>query len=214
VWAREDDFGWDDVYAQRIDSAGNLVDSEILVNVDTHRDQTEATVIVESDGDFAIAWRGPSLPDINDDREPGSDIFFRRFDAAGVPEGDPIMVNETEPDTQTEPVLAINASGDCWAAWRNEDSASVSSIVGREISGCITPSRAEVQLNDPTGDPTLRGMSFVLSNDGAITAVFVKDDTNEGDGSVNGYALGQPEGWLFFDGFESGDITAWSATMP
>jgi len=39
VWAREDDFGWDDVYAQRLDAAGNLVDPPILINVDTYRNQ-------------------------------------------------------------------------------------------------------------------------------------------------------------------------------
>jgi hypothetical protein len=38
--------------------------------------------------------------------------------------------------------------------------------------------------------------------------------TGEGDGSVVGYSVGQPQGWLFGDGFESGTTAAWSFTVP
>jgi hypothetical protein len=51
--------------------------------------------------------------------------------------------------------------------------------------------------------------------EGVKTAVYVKDDVDEGDGSVVGRALGQAlPASVFADGFESGDTGAWSDAAP
>ena len=186
-----------------------------MVNDDSFRDQTAASVVVEDDGDFVVAWHGPSLPaGPNGDREPGADVFQRRFTSAGVPAGDPIRVNLSESNSQTEPVLALNVYGDCWLTWHQTNNSGGEGIFGRSFAGCITPSPIETEFVDPVTHGSLRHPDFVLSDYGATTVVYVADDTNEGDGSVVGTAFGQPIGWIFADAFETGDTSRWSVTVP
>jgi len=210
AWAREDDLGWDDVFVQRADASGNLVGPQIQVNVDTYRHQTAPAVGVEPDGAFVVLWEGPSL-----DRQPGADVFLRRFAADGTPAGDAVLVNATVAGSQHDPRLVMNGAGDCWAVWEEDTAAGGVAVVGRVLEGCVVPTGAEVTLSDATGNPTLRHTVAALSDGGALTAVYVKDDPLEGDGSVVGFSVDQPEeGWLFGDGFERGNTAVWSVAIP
>jgi len=213
AWARADAEGWDDVVARRYDVLGTPLGAEITVNVDTFRHQTEPAVVVEPGGDFVVAWQGPTLPDSPGPREVGTDIHARRFASDGTPQGDPFRVNDSEPNAQRNPVLLINGSGDCWATWEEEGMTAVWAYAV-SMPSCLGPVGGESLVNDPAGDPSLRSLAAALADDGAFTAVYVKDDVDEGDGSVVARALNQSAGSIFSDGFESGDTSAWSVVVP
>ena len=76
------------------------------------------------------------------------------------------------------------------------------------MPSCLGPAGGEALVNDTTGNPSLRSLAAALADDGAFTAVYVKDDVNEGDGSVVARVLSQSVGSIFSDGFESGDFSA------
>ena len=80
-------------------------------------------------------------------------------------------------------------------------------------SKSLAPTGPEVRFDDPANESTLRHLGFTYSEGGTTTAFYVRDDTNEGDGSIVGSAFGQVEGWLFGDGFETGDTSRWSTTV-
>jgi hypothetical protein len=210
AWSRQDDLGWDDVYAQRFDGEGHLVGPEVLVNLDTYRHQTAASVGLLPGGELVVLWQGTAL-----DRQPGSDVFLRRFGSDGSAQGDPVVVNLTLAGTQRNPCLVMNGAGECWAVWEQDDAAGGVAVRGRMLSTCSVPTGDELALSDTSGNPTVRHATASLSDTGALTAVFVEDDLIEGDGSVVGYSVGQPAaGWLFGDGFERGTTSAWSRTVP
>jgi hypothetical protein len=68
-----------EIFARRFDADGRAVGAPILVNSVTQGDQTEADVAVGPDGGFVVAWQG---------RAPGETIRARRFNGAGVAQGD------------------------------------------------------------------------------------------------------------------------------
>jgi len=191
AWEREDPEGWRDIYVVRVDTAGKLSSPVVQVNTDTWRDQTSPAIAVAPGGDFVVAWEGPSLAPFGD-REPGTDVFARRFGSAATPEGDAWRVNPDEEGAQSEPQLAMTSTGDCWAVWANEDFAGRGGVFGRFLPWCREPIGVHklaqegdvVQLYDPSDDRSARTPRISLAPDGALAAAFVKDDTNEGDGSV------------------------------
>ena len=46
AWAREDEYGWTDVFAQRFAWAGGAIGGQIQVNSDTWRNQEEPSIVV------------------------------------------------------------------------------------------------------------------------------------------------------------------------
>ena len=102
-----------------------------------------------------------------------------------------------------------DSGGDCWALWQGTGGPGV---FGRPLGDCETPGDPDLQLS--SAGSSVRQMDAAVSPFGALTTVFVRDDMLEGDGSVVGYSLFQPQGWLFGDGFETGTTSAWSFAVP
>lgn len=213
AWSREDAEGWDDVYLRRYTAGGSPVGSETLVNQDLFRDQEQPSVVVHDDGGVLVAWQGPSLPDAGGYRDPGSDVFARRYDPSGSPVGGVFRVNSTADGSQKAPRVVRNAAGDCFVGWEQEGSSGAVGVFGRHLSGCVNLLGADVGVG-ASGATSLRSADFTLSDEGAVTAVYVGDDVVEGDGSVLASVAGAPETPLFADNFESGTTDNWSHTVP
>lgn len=111
VWtSKGQDGSADGVYARRFAADGTALTGDILVNQTTDTDQNLARVVSDDAGNFVVAWAS----DKN-----SSDVYFRRFNAAGVALTGELRANSTVDGTQTNPVLAINSStGAFVVAWQ------------------------------------------------------------------------------------------------
>ncbi len=109
VWERMHDFGPYDVYARRFNAAGEAQGGEFRVHTYTTNSQKNADVAMDADGDFVVVWND-SL------RAPGNDIVARRFNAAGVPQGNHFFVN-TATGFQQEPQIDTDAQGNFLVTW-------------------------------------------------------------------------------------------------
>jgi len=73
------------------------------------------SVAVDDDGNFVVVW----VQYTGDPAEDGgdSDIMAQLFNADGTPVGAAFLVNTTTADLQTQPVVAMNSSGEFVVSW-------------------------------------------------------------------------------------------------
>ncbi len=101
------------VYAQRYNAAGETQGNEFLVNTTTANNQYNASVAMDDDGDFVIAWQSQ----LQDGSEYG--IYAQRYNAAGVTQGGEFRVNATTAGNQSLPAASMDADGDFVVAWQS-----------------------------------------------------------------------------------------------
>lgn len=96
--------------------------------------QNDVHVAVDPSGNFVVAWT-----DI--DSAADSDIFFQRFDAAGIPQGAPTRANTTNADTtnQDEPAIGIAGNGDFTITWTHHPTGGNTDIFFRRFFADGTP---------------------------------------------------------------------------
>ncbi|WP_298622295.1 DUF4347 domain-containing protein, partial [uncultured Zoogloea sp.] len=102
------------IYAQRYNSSGVAQGSEFRVNTTTTYDQLEAAVAMDASGNFVIAWHSWSQDAVNTDG-----IYAQRYNSSGVAQGSEFLVNTYTTDNQTEPSVAMDASGNFVIAWQS-----------------------------------------------------------------------------------------------
>jgi hypothetical protein len=112
VWQNYDDFGSYGVYARRFTAAGRSIGGEVVVNAATPGQQTDPSVSVDADGDFVVTWQSSS-------GQAESDLYARRFDAAGVARGSEFRVFPISGGFRGQrlPAAAMDADGDFVVAW-------------------------------------------------------------------------------------------------
>ena len=113
VWLSGDGDG-EGVFARRFDARGNALGGEIPVNQYTAGTQRFASVAVDADGDFVVAWESENNPGGS-----GWDVYARRFSSAGVPRGDEFRVNTNAAGSQNVPDVASDASGNFVVTWKH-----------------------------------------------------------------------------------------------
>jgi hypothetical protein len=114
VWRRGGTSSAFDIVGRRFDSAGSPIGGEFVVNSVTTGPQLRADVTVAPDGSFVVAWMndGPSV----------TDVFARRFDASGAPQGGDFQVNrDHQGDASYSASLAVAGADDGTfvVAWRS-----------------------------------------------------------------------------------------------
>jgi len=80
----------DGIFAQRYDAAGNAVGAEFKVSPVVTYEQTQAMVLGLAGGAFAIAWSDDNNADGN-----SYGVRVQHYDAAGVAQGAPVLINAT-----------------------------------------------------------------------------------------------------------------------
>ena len=101
---------------QRHSSTGARVGGQFVVNDYTTGYQDRPDVTVAADGSFVVAWTSGYSYE--------ADVFARRFDSNGAPEGGDFQVNEVRhSETSYGPILAISGPGDGTfvVSWRSDD---------------------------------------------------------------------------------------------
>jgi len=131
------------IFARRYDAAGVAQGPEFQVNTFTTNHQSGATVAMDAEGDFVVAWQS--------DGQDGSGrgVYARRYDAAGNaldPTG--IPVNSHTTNDQSSPVVAMDADGDFVVAWQtNGQDGSGDGIFARRFDAAGAAQGDEVQIN-------------------------------------------------------------------
>jgi hypothetical protein len=103
------------VFARRFDAAGNPLTGEIHVNSVTDGNQINPTIASDPAGNFVVAYesRNPSAP------SGPVDVYARRFDSSGTPQGTEFKVNTTTESFDHGPAIAMDYSGDFVITWQS-----------------------------------------------------------------------------------------------
>ncbi len=93
--------------------AATPVGGEFLVNTTTANSQYAASMAMDTNGDYVVAW----VSGLQDGS--GTGIYAQRYDAAGVPQGGEFRVNTTTADNQSNPAVGMDADGDFVITWQS-----------------------------------------------------------------------------------------------
>jgi hypothetical protein len=184
------------VRARYLDASGVPPGPDFMINSETSGTQIRPDVATSGDG-FVVVWRSADC---------GAEcIRGRLVSAAGVPLGADFRVDEPGADFVDSPGIGVEAGGNFVVTWKRSV-ASDALAFGRAFDGTATPLTGEFQVNsDPSSEP--------YETDVAINAagnfVVVWSDAYNLWGRL--FDLNSE---IFADGFESGDTTAWSTTVP
>ncbi len=91
--------------------------SETRVNTDANNSQTTTVygggnVAMDSAGNTVVVW--------NDARTNSGDVYFQRYNAAGVAQGGNVLVNTTTANLQAEANVAMDANGNFVVVWSSD----------------------------------------------------------------------------------------------
>lgn len=133
------------VYARRFNAAGIALSGEFRVNTQTTGSQSAASVAIDADGDFVIAWTS-----VGQD-EPGDlgGIYAQRYNAAGVAQGGEFRVHQGASQLfQTGASVAMDHDGDFIVAWQSfPQDGSGNGVYARGFSAAGVPQGDEFRVN-------------------------------------------------------------------
>ncbi|MEM7587973.1 MAG: hypothetical protein AAF560_31580 [Acidobacteriota bacterium] len=208
VWAsRAVDVDNRAIMLKRYSSTGTPIGDEQQVNTTEIGDQKNPGIATRPDGTFAIVWES-----LDQDGSEAAAIA-RLYDPSGNPTTGEIQLNQTTIDAQENLAVAYDGQGGFVAIWDGDASSggSFDEIWGRRllVSGALDGD--EFRINTNTTNRQV--FPAIASNgNGELMAVW-HSWTGDGSGtSVFGQRL-----WVtgvFEDGFETGDVSAWSGAVP
>jgi sugar lactone lactonase YvrE len=137
-----------DVYAQQYDSSGSVVGGEFRVHQGVEYDQDDPSIGMSPDGSFVIAWHGTDgVSGFSSHR----DVFARRFNSAGQPQGSRFRVNSTTSHHQHYPDVGVDATGNFVIAWESfGQDGSDAGIYAQRFNVAGTPLGGEIPVNSFT----------------------------------------------------------------
>ncbi|MGD9897748.1 MAG: Ig-like domain-containing protein, partial [Calditrichaceae bacterium] len=188
VWEdqlNEENYG---IYGQRYSTNGNKIGTEFQINTYTTLDQKNASVSMDSLGNFVVVWQSAD----QDGSGPG--IYGQRFNSSGSKSGTEFIVNDTTLYQQINPDVAMDDLGNFVVVWEsNHATTGLDSF----------PYRAYGQRFNSTGSKN--GIQFSvdasavsydvfhpivpkvdLANDGSFVAVWTSWSTNGLAGDIYG----------------------------
>jgi hypothetical protein len=142
VWqSGEQDGSASGVFARRFSSAGAALGSELQINTYTSGDQGPASVTMDADGDFVVAWQS------NNDHY-AANVFAQRFSSAGSPLAAEFQVNAFTPGPQARPSVRAQVNGDFVVAWDSQFQDTFNyGIFARRFSSAGIALEPELQVN-------------------------------------------------------------------
>jgi hypothetical protein len=133
-----------DVFGQRYNAAGVAQGEEFQINVDTNGSYFDPSVVMDLDGDFAVAFTGRLGP-----LGSQQDVFARRYDESGIPQGDEFRVNTFTSDHQRRAAIAMTPSGAFVVAWESlsQDTANFYSMYAQAYDAGGQPVGGELRVS-------------------------------------------------------------------
>jgi len=189
------------VFARRFGPGAVALGGDLAVNVYTTDDQYAPAVAVDGAGNFVVTFIGQDA-----DRE---GVFARRFTSAGTPAGNEFQVNTTTAGGHERPLAVdFDAAGNFVVAW-SANAAGYYDVMARAFDAAGAPRTGEFRVNAHAPDDQ---SAPALAFDGPdhFQAVWMSRG-QDGDGwGVFGRRLDPDR--IFADGFESGNLSAWSSS--
>jgi hypothetical protein len=218
VWDSDGSSGSDSsgygILGQRFDSEGLALGGEFQVNTYTTSQQFWPSVAVTDDGDFVVAWQGYGSTEGDTS---SSSIHARRFASNGIGLGEEFQVNTYTTSWQVYGSVGVDADGDFVVVWSSASSPDDAwrSVQGQRFGSDGAAVGGEFQVNTYVNglQQTRFGRPVAVRPDGQFVVTWhgSGDGTDTSWYSVNARQFPEP---IFADGFESGDTTAWSTTVP
>jgi hypothetical protein len=163
------------VYAQRFNAAGVAQGAEFRVNQSTTGDQQAPAVAMDGDGDFVVVWEDGTTPTDTTT----TNIFARRFDAAGAALGNEFRANSFTSAVQFAPAVAMNDAGAFVIAWGGNGPGDSRGTHARRFDNTGVALGPETTVNSFTTDEQYYpSVAMAESGDYVITW-----DSKEQDGS-------------------------------
>lgn len=128
------------IFTRSFASDGTPTSNELLVNSTVLQSQKNPTLAATVDGGFAVAWDGRGAND-------SAGVFWRRFDASGMPRTPETRVNTTTLRTQGRPAIAVDAQGQTIIAWEGAGAGDLSGIFAQRFDANARPIGTERILN-------------------------------------------------------------------
>lgn len=117
------------VFAQRFNSTGGKVNSEIRINTTLTGDTEDPTITVLANGGYVVTWQSHATDTNRDDEiTPPGDIFSQLYNSSGVKIGGETLVNTTTLGNQEEPRVAALPDGGYVVVWNGNGSGDASGI--------------------------------------------------------------------------------------
>lgn len=213
-----DDDGWS-IQGQRFDADGNKVGPQFQANDYTTGNQFSPHIAVGSDGNFVVVWNSFGSPE--DDFSQDS-VQARRFAANATPLEGQFQVNTYTTQFQRKAAVAMDPSGGFTVSWTSGfpnpgidgPDGSLFGIAARPYLADGSPASDEFVVNTFTYNNQYRN-SVAANSDGEYLVVWESEASPAPD--FGRAVLGQRysnSAFVFTDGFESGDLSAWSSTTP
>lgn len=201
------------IQGQRFDSAGAKIGGEFQVNTYTTSWQVRPAVKIDSGGSFVVIWTSWGS---NGSDSSYCSIQGQRFSALAVPVGDQLQVNTYTTAEQQLPSLAMDAEGDFVVVWQSAGSSgsdsSTTSIQGQLFDSAGLPVGQEFQVNSYTLG--VQAEPYVAMNANSELVVVWTSIASSGSDTFYSVQARRFVVPLFTDGFEAGDTSAWSTTVP
>ena len=202
------------IQAQRYAADGTPAGGQFQVNSYTTSWQGGSAVATDTEGDFVVVWSSYGSYGTDTDYS----IQAQRYDASGGPVGSEFQVNSYTTSYQVMPEVAADAQGDFVVVWESRGSygtdTDIISIQGRRYDTAGNPVGGQFQVNSYTTD-NQRHPAVAAHPDGGDFVVAWESDgsygTDTSSDSIQGQRYASP---IFTDGFESGDTSAWTSTVP
>jgi len=124
----------------------------------------EPHVAAHADGGFTVVWQTLGAPGGD-----ANDVFGQRYDATGAAVGDAFQLNETLPDSQQFPAVAVADDGTLFAAWddgngvfgqvldANNQPPPAAEISGDDGANTIVAGAGREKVDGKDGNDTLDG---------------------------------------------------------
>lgn len=110
TWTSQEATGSTDIHAQRFNAAGDPQGSAFVVNTNTTYSQQNPAIAMDSDGDFVITWE-------SFDDNMHTDIHAQLYYADGRMHGSEFTVNDYTTDSQADPDVAMDSTGNFAITW-------------------------------------------------------------------------------------------------
>ncbi len=193
---------------------GPAVGSQFQVNSYTTDAQYEAAVGGAANGDFVVVWRSEGSYGSDDE---SYSVQGQRYDADGTPLGGQFQVNSYTTDGQYSPAVGVEANGDfvvVWTSWGSYGSDDSSySIQSQRYAAAGPLVGGQFQVNSYTTS-SQRYPALGVAANGDFVVVWESDGSSGSDTSDDSVQGQRFDPSIFADGFESGDTSAWSHTVP
>ncbi len=160
-------------FQRRFEPDGSTNGAIERLNTTTTNGQFQARVATAANGNYVVVWRGNG---------PGDDqgIFFRRVDAAGVPQSAEARVNVTTAGTQLLPDVAMHANGRFVIVWEGNGPGDDQGVFARRYTAGGVPLGDEIAVNVATVGNQVRPSVAVMPDGGFVV---VRGGAGSGDDS-------------------------------